>query len=48
MTGYPDDLPDADRELCRLDELVHGTSFVELTDAGPRRRDPTEVILTDE
>jgi len=48
MTRYPDDLPDAEKAQCLVDELVFGTSFVELTDDGPRRVDPAEMISTAE
>jgi len=48
VTGYPDELPDEERAKCRVDEFAFGTSFVEMADDGPRRRDPTKVILSDE
>lgn len=45
MTNGPhEDLPFEDRVRCFLDELTLGTSVVELTDDGPRRLDPTEVV----
>jgi len=45
---YPDELPAEDRLRCIVDELVFGKSFVEMTDDGPRRRDPTEVTVQHE
>jgi len=41
---YPDGLPEEDRLRCMYDELVYGTSYVEMTADGPRRVDPTEAI----
>lgn len=40
------ELPEEERELCRLDEAAFGAFYLEETENGWRRLDPSKVVLT--